>query len=93
MVPVDSSHFVNSKSVCSIVDILQQTRLMPPSIFQLQLHTTMSRNLLYVNPTVTGPLARGKSRNFRQVNRDISRKELETKTREEMRQRCVQIMT
>ena len=64
-----------------------------PRIFLLQLHTTMPRNFVSVNATVTAaPLSRdprGKSRNFRQVNRDISRKELETKTREEIRYRGV----
>ena len=66
-----------------------------PQIFLLQLHTTMSRNLVSVNTTVTAAplsrdlLLRGKGRNFRQVNRDISRKELETKTREEIRYRGV----
>ena len=75
------------------VHVLCRTKashLMPSRIFQLQLHTTMSRNLVSANSTVTAPpssrdlLARGKSRNFRHVNQEISRKELETKTREEI---------
>ena len=91
---MDSSHFVRSKNMHKLSFKLYNVTNGPRN-FLLQLHATMSRNFVSVNATVTAaPLSRdlhlrGKSRNFRQVNRDISRKELETKTREEIRYRGV----
>ena len=91
---MDSSHFVRSKNMHKFSFKLYNV-INGPRNFLLQLHATMSRNFVSVNATVTAaPLSRdlhrrGKSRNFRQVNRDISRKELETKTREEIRYRGV----
>ena len=91
---MDCSYFVRSKNAHKFsFKLFNVTN--SPRIFLLQLHTTMSRNLVSVNATVTAAplsrdlLLRGKGRNFRQVNRDISRKELETKTREEIRYRGV----
>ena len=86
VVPGDSSHCY--EQVNMVTTKAPRVLFLTPI---LQLHTTMSRRLLSVNLAATPPLpsrdllAKGKSRNFRQVNRDISRKELETKTRDEMR--------